>query len=91
MGDPRIALDLLMATDDGEAALLANEIELINNRRKVIGEQIANEAEAQLQIDAGWESRACFVLHDEAWHAGVVGIVAGKLANRYGRPVIVRQ
>jgi single-stranded-DNA-specific exonuclease len=89
LGDPRIALDLLLATDDGEAALLANEIELINNRRKVIGEQIANEAETQLQTDAGWASRPCFVLHDEAWHAGVVGIVAGKLANRYGRPVIV--
>lgn len=89
MGDPRIALDLLMATDRWEASTLANEIELINTRRKQIGDQIANEAEAQIQTDAGWESRACFVLHDEAWHAGVVGIVAGKFASRYGRPVVV--
>jgi single-stranded-DNA-specific exonuclease len=89
LGDPRIALDLMLARDDRTARRLAQEIDGINSERRLLGERIAREAEALLITDPNWESRRSFVLCGEAWHPGVIGIVAGQFASRYGRPVIV--
>jgi single-stranded-DNA-specific exonuclease len=89
LGDPRIALDLLLARDPLTAHGLARQIETLNTERRAIGDQIAREAELTLTADPAWESQRCFVLHGESWHPGVLGIVAGKFATRYGRPVVI--
>lgn len=89
LGDPRIALDLLLEQDTRRAFALASEIDTLNTRRKLLGERIAGEAEAQIAADPDRESRRAFVLSSESWHPGVIGIVAGQLADRYGRPVVV--
>jgi single-stranded-DNA-specific exonuclease len=89
LGDPRIALDLMLARDPITAHRLAGEIEGINSKRRLLGDQIAREAETLLITDPEWETRRSFVLCGDAWHPGVVGIVAGQFATRYGRPVVV--
>ncbi len=89
LGDPRIALDLLLARDSRSAGALARELDGINSQRRLLGDQIAREAEAQLTAEPGWETRRAFVLCGDDWHPGVLGIVAGQFATRYGRPVVV--
>jgi single-stranded-DNA-specific exonuclease len=89
LGDPRIALDLLLASDTRVAFKLAQEIDALNTKRRLLGERIAAEAEALIAADPVSESRRAFVLCSDSWHPGVIGIVAGRLANQYGRPVIV--
>lgn len=89
LGDPRIALDLLLSRDTKKAFQLAQEIDALNTRRRLLGERITGEAEALIAADPARESRRAFVLSGDSWHPGVIGIVAGQLATRYGRPVVV--
>lgn len=83
-----IALKLLTTTDYAEAIDLANRIEEINRRRQDITARIVSEAKEKA---AAISDRNILVLTDSAWPKGVVGIVAGKLADHYHKPVIVMQ
>ncbi len=87
---PAIALELLMTEDDEVATSLADELEQLNRDRQSVEERIVREAVAQ--VDAWPESRRRqrgYVLADESWHEGVIGIVASRLVERYGRPVVM--
>ncbi len=81
-----IALQLLTTSDFAEAITLANRVEEINRRRQDLTNRIASEAreQAELMLD-----RKVLLLYNEAWPKGLVGIVAGKLAEQYSKPVIV--
>ncbi len=83
-----IALQLLTTTDYAEAIDLANRIEEINRRRQDITARIVSEAKEKAEAIS---DRKILVLADSAWPKGVVGIVAGKLADHYHKPVIVMQ
>lgn len=88
LGDPAKALQLLLCRDAPEAWQLAEQLDLITRERRQI--QQGMEAEAMAQIVA--EGRAddpAFVLAQQGWHPGVVGIVAGRIASRYGKPTVV--
>ncbi|HEU0305077.1 MAG TPA: single-stranded-DNA-specific exonuclease RecJ [Gaiellaceae bacterium] len=87
---PELALELLMCEDDGEADRLAVRLEELNRERQAVEERILREASRQ--IDAWPESRRRqrgYVLADESWHEGVIGIVASRLVERYRRPVVL--
>jgi single-stranded-DNA-specific exonuclease len=81
-----IALNLLIAQDFGQAIELSNQLEEINRRRKDLTARIVSEAksEAELILD-----RRVLLLANANWPKGLVGIVAGKLADQYKRPVLV--
>lgn len=85
IGDANDGLRLLLSDDPDEAARLARELETLNARRQATDQQILLEAielaEAALQPD----DRA-LVLAADGWHPGVIGIVASRLVERYGRP-----
>ncbi|MGH3017360.1 MAG: single-stranded-DNA-specific exonuclease RecJ [Gaiellaceae bacterium] len=87
---PEIALDLLMCESDAEAAELATTLEELNRDRQAVEERIVREATKQIE---GWPERRRrqrgYVLADEGWHEGVVGIVASRLVERYRRPVVL--
>jgi single-stranded-DNA-specific exonuclease len=90
LGHPAIALELLL-TDDGERAeQLAWELETLNRERQAVEDRILREALAQVE---SWpESRRArhgYVLADEGWHEGVIGIVASRLVDRFHRPVVL--
>ncbi|MBA2755151.1 MAG: single-stranded-DNA-specific exonuclease RecJ [Chloroflexia bacterium] len=89
MGDPQIALDLMLTDDPREAKRLAEEIERINLRRRVESDRILVEAEAHLRADPDARDRPVVIVRGEGWTSGVLGIVANKLVERYRRPVIV--
>jgi single-stranded-DNA-specific exonuclease len=85
LGDPVPALRLLLTDDAGEARDLARQLGDANRERQAMLEQALTEAIAQV---ASNPSAAAFVVVGRAWHAGIVGLVAGRLAEQYGRPAV---
>jgi single-stranded-DNA-specific exonuclease len=85
LGDPAPALRLLLTDDPTEGQSLARELSEVNRERQAILDQVL--AEAAVQADADLSAPA-FVVAGEGWHPGVVGLVAGRLAEQYGRPAV---
>jgi single-stranded-DNA-specific exonuclease len=90
IGDANDGLRLLLTEDAGEAAALARELETINARRQALDQQILDQAielaDAALAAAPG---QCALVLAAEGWHPGVIGIVASRLVERYGRPTFL--
>jgi single-stranded-DNA-specific exonuclease len=87
---PEAALALLLTEDDAEAKRLAEELEALNRERQAVEERILREAVDQVE---SWPEsrrrRRGYVVAGEGWHEGVIGIVASRLVERYGRPVVL--
>src|SRR5689334_22486852 len=88
IGDARDGLRLLLTDDPDEAAALARELETLNARRQELDQRILDEAVDLAERVLRPEDRAV-VLAAEAWHPGVIGIVASRLVERYGRPTFL--
>ena len=90
LGHPGAALDLLLTEDRDEARRLAARLEELNRERQQVEERILREAVAQVEEwpEADRRRRA-YVLAGEAWHEGVIGIVASRLVERFNRPVVM--
>lgn len=80
-------VELLMTFDDLEANEIIEEIETLNNERRAIGDAIAQNVDEQLQAMS--ELPPIIVLSGEDWHAGIVGIIAGRVSEKYHRPAIL--
>jgi single-stranded-DNA-specific exonuclease len=89
MADPHLALDLLLTDDPVTAASLAEEIERLNTERREISARIAEEAESIILARPDWRDRRLLIAAGRGWSAGVLGIAANQLVNRFGRPVLV--
>ncbi len=79
-------LELILTEDPLRAAQIAQELDAANSERRQVEQHIRYEAEAQL---AGQGERAAYVIAAEDWHPGVIGIVASRLVEQSGRPVVV--
>ncbi len=88
LGSAAIALDLLLAKDLTTARVLAAQIEQISVRRRALSEEMLNEACADIERH-GFDRDAAIVVGRSGWNPGIVGIVAGRLADKFARPVIV--
>jgi len=88
IGDAGDGLRLLLTDDPDEAARLARELETLNARRQEMDQQILAAAEARLATALGADDRAIVLAADD-WHPGVIGIVASRLVERYGRPTFL--
>ncbi|MBC7645247.1 MAG: single-stranded-DNA-specific exonuclease RecJ [Thermoleophilia bacterium] len=87
---PDLAYELLRATDATAAERSALNLHAINDRRRQIEAQIVEQAHAQVARFSELErAHRIYVLSGTDWHEGVVGIVASRMVERYGRPVIV--
>jgi single-stranded-DNA-specific exonuclease len=87
---PEAALDLLLTDDATEARRLALQLEDLNRERQAVEERILRAAIDE--IEAWPESRRRrrgYVVAGADWHEGVIGIVASRLVERYGRPVVL--
>jgi single-stranded-DNA-specific exonuclease len=89
VGDAADGLRLLLTDDPAEAADLARRLEGLNVERQSIDQRILEEALAQVEQDGDPERDAGFVLAGDGWHPGVVGIVASRVVERYGRPTFL--
>jgi len=90
LGHPRSALELLLPGDAAQARELAQELEAVNRDRQIVEERILREAVAQVEEWPEERRRARgYVVAEEHWHEGVIGIVASRLVERFGRPVVL--
>ncbi len=90
LGRPELALELLLTDDRAEARELAGKLEELNRERQGVEERIVREAVARVEsLPAVERERRGYVLWDEGWHEGVIGIVASRLVERFHRPVVL--
>ena len=86
VGRADLGTRLLSTEDAGEAASLAAELDSFNTERKLIEQSVQEEALAQVERHA---DGPLLVATGEGWHPGVIGIVAGRLKERFHRPALV--
>ncbi len=91
LDDMTVGVQCLLADTVDGANALANELNDINQHRREIQQQMAEEASRQMkQVDQGdFGARKSIVLYQQDWHEGIVGIVASKIKEKYHRPSIV--
>lgn len=89
LGQAGLAIEMLTTTDDARGAQLAEWIHGFNEQRDALERSILLAATKQAIHDFDPVADPALVLAGRGWHPGVVGIVAGRLAERYHRPVVV--
>ncbi len=89
LADANVAVELLTTHDLGRARILASELEGLNARRRLLCNQVFQAAQAQIERDPSLLEHSALVLSHPSWPAGVIGIVASRLAERYHRPTIL--
>jgi len=87
VGEAGLGARLLMTKDSGEALELAQRLDGWNAERREIEAHVLDEAIAQ--VEGADLSAAMIVAAGEGWHPGVIGIVAGRLKERFNRPAFV--
>ena len=88
IGDAAQGVRLLLSDDAAEAAAIARELETLNARRQALDQRILEETIALAERVLRPDDRA-LVLAADGWHPGVIGIVASRLVERYGRPTFL--
>ena len=87
IGRADLGVRLLLEDDPIEAAKIAGELDRLNQERQAIEQGTLAQAEAEASAALGLEEKgAVVVTAAEGWHPGVVGIVAGRLKEKFGRP-----
>jgi single-stranded-DNA-specific exonuclease len=89
LADAAPAIELFTTDDLERARVLAHELDGLNARRKMMCDQVMQGAEAQIKRDPTLLERGALVLSHPTWPSGVIGIVAGRLAEKYHRPTIL--
>jgi len=87
IGSADLALDLLMTSEPAAAVGLAAELDALNRRRRELQDEGLAVAEAQVEREGLAENRI-LVVHGDSWHLGVVGLIAGRLAETHRRPTV---
>lgn len=83
------ALRLLLTDDEEEANELAAMLDSFNAKRQETEAEIIEEAINRIETDESLKYSRVLVVDGENWHSGVIGIVASKLVDRYGKPAMV--
>ncbi len=88
MGSAEAALQLLLTDSDGEAGVLARDLNNANLERRDVERRIYEDILGEL--DANFDdARRTIVAARRGWHPGVIGIVASKIQHAFGRPVLL--
>ncbi|ANU07885.1 single-stranded-DNA-specific exonuclease RecJ [Paraurantiacibacter namhicola] len=86
VGESTLGVRLLTTQDPDEAAQIAKQLSDLNEDRRAIEAAVQEAAEEQL---ASQHNRSVIVLSAEGWHPGVIGIVAGRIKEKTGKPALV--
>jgi single-stranded-DNA-specific exonuclease len=90
VGDSSLAVRLLSTSDPHEASQIAEELEVLNAERRAIEGNVLEEAITRVENgEAGPLDGPLLMLGAPGWHPGIIGIVAGRLKDRFHKPVIV--
>jgi single-stranded-DNA-specific exonuclease len=86
LSQTKLAYELLRTQDDAQAYMLTTQLEALNQQRRNLTAAAQSEAE---QLLSSQESDHIFIVHSPNFQSGIVGLVAGKLTDRFYRPVVV--
>ncbi len=89
LADAGIAVEFLTTDDLTQARILASQLESLNQRRRMLCDQLFEEAKRQVHDDPALLEQSALVLSGHDWHPGVVGIVANRIAELYQRPAVM--
>lgn len=89
LGQAQLAFELLTTSSAERAQALAEYVHELNSSRQSLERSIYLAANKQAQEDFDPENDAALVLAGRGWHPGVIGIVAGRLAEKFHRPVVL--
>lgn len=90
IGKSDLGARLLASDDEAEVAELAEELNALNAQRREVEREITEAAAYQVERASNFNPSASVILAaGEGWHPGVIGVVAGRLKDRWRRPVIV--
>ncbi len=87
-GDAHFCVELLTSQDADLCRHLANETELANVRRKALQKDLVTQVKARL-AELDLSTTGVIVLADDQWSPGILGLVAGNIAQEFGRPTIL--
>ncbi|MBU0638957.1 MAG: single-stranded-DNA-specific exonuclease RecJ [Planctomycetes bacterium] len=90
LGHARLAVELFTRADADRAREIASMLDSQNRQRQSVERAILKQAE-ELVVEGGFDRDNChgIVLASPDWHAGVIGIVAARLVERFGRPTVL--
>ncbi|PZQ53881.1 MULTISPECIES: single-stranded-DNA-specific exonuclease RecJ [Novosphingobium] len=86
VGESTLGVRLLTTTDADEAQVIAAQLSRLNDERRGIEQVVQEAAEAQIERQ---HNRSVMVLAGAGWHPGVIGIVAGRIKEKTGKPTLV--
>jgi len=89
LGQAQLGVELLVTENAHRAEMLAEYIDNLNKSRDSLERTIIRSARKQLEERFDPENDPAIVLADKDWHVGVIGIVAGRLAEEFHRPTII--
>jgi len=92
VGQAELGARLLSSDDAHEVGALALRLDEFNSERRAIEREVLDQAIARIEGLYGPDRKglpAALVIESEGWHVGVIGIVASRLVERYGRPAFV--
>src|SRR5574341_272068 len=89
MGDARRAVNLLISENEAEAMEIADILDAENRERRNVDDETFREAIEMIEAQCNPQDDAVFVLHQENWHSGVIGIVASRVVEKYFRPTVM--
>lgn len=87
MDNVELALHLMLSDDYEDAVYLAEELDMLNSRRREIEAELTNVATAMAERD--YKGERAVVVAGEGWHEGIKGIVASKLCGHFGVPSLL--
>jgi single-stranded-DNA-specific exonuclease len=88
IADAKLGLRLLLADTEGEANVIARELEELNRARQELDRSVLDDAVRMLDAP-GMRDKYAYVLSREGWHAGVIGIVASRIVEQTARPAVL--
>jgi single-stranded-DNA-specific exonuclease len=89
LGQPQLAVELLVTDRPDRALELAQYLDQLNVTRQTLERSIQLAATKQAKEQFDLDSEPALVLAERGWHPGVIGIVAGRLADKFHRPVVL--
>lgn len=89
LGQARLAVELLTTDNAERAKALADYLDQLNKNRQTVERRIFKEARDMVAANSEWETQPALVLAHHDWHAGVIGIVATRVAEHFSKPAIL--
>jgi len=89
LGQARLAVELLTTENAERATMLAAYLEEQNKARQTVERRMFKQAKELVAEHPEWADQAALVLEHHDWHAGVIGIVASRVAEQYQKPAVL--